>query len=449
MRTIIKTIIFMTLVLLLASPVLADVSDFNSSVILSIGCEGNVGNRVDATNVSSSGITFSTNVMTNAGNKSCQMTNGYIYTNLNLNSSDGHFSFSVRSNGTNITGATGTPIGNRKVNGAWTGFQLRSDIPNNGEISVEIYPNAAGSADRATIADGDTADNVWYCIVGTFNITSNVTKIYLDGVLKDTATPSASGGYDASSEGIAFGKDMNQSDGDPWLGHLDEIVIWDDVVLAGEDINQTCETIYPFTPAAAPFTNTSWNVTSSNVVPGESTIIWDVGGVINITSDLLSFTVTTSYASNGTCRLDVEQNYSQMVAANANYKFATTNTTSHSYVVFDNITVGDHCLHCSFDPSAASGFNQTASNESHSGCLNTTRLKSGEGLVVDSGEVAVNNSVVYIINLTSDQVLFNTTTNSTGGFNVGIMADGIYLACAMDENNYTKGADAKIINVTN
>ena len=118
-----------------------------------------------------------------------------------------------------------------------------------------------------------------------------------------------------------------------------------------------------------PPTNSSWNVTSNNVVSGENRGTWNNGGTINITSNLLSLTVETDENSNGSCVLDHDWNYTYAVSQNPNYKFATTETTSHAYTVYDNISVGTHCLYCSFID--ASG-NEYAN--SSSGCLNINRL---------------------------------------------------------------------------
>jgi len=116
-----------------------------------------------------------------------------------------------------------------------------------------------------------------------------------------------------------------------------------------------------------PPTNSSWNVTSANVFVGENTATWNSGGVINISSDLLSLTVTTDIASNGSCNIGNDWNYTTMVANNSNYKFATTDVTSHAYTIYDDFSAGSQCIYCAFISS--DGLETTTST---SGCLNTT-----------------------------------------------------------------------------
>ncbi|MBW2993681.1 hypothetical protein KY317_03855 [Candidatus Woesearchaeota archaeon] len=152
---------------------------------------------------------------------------------------------------------------------------------------------------------------------------------------------------------------------------------------------------------AAPPTNSSWNVTSGNVKVGESTSAWIQGGTINITSNLLSLTVTTNENSNGSCILDKNYNYTTTIAENSNYKFATTDTTSHSYTVFDNITIGNHCLYCSFIDDNSNEF-----ANSSSGCLPIQRFllpvggKAGDGIYLHNdsttmylNETKLNNTI--------------------------------------------------------
>ena len=68
--------------------------------------------------------------------------------------------------------------------------------------------------------------------------------------------------------------------------------------------------------------------------------------------------------------MDVEQNHTEMLAANSNYKLATTGTTSHAGTLYDNITLGNHCMYCSgiSDPCGI----ETAAGVSSSRCLNFT-----------------------------------------------------------------------------
>jgi len=93
-------------------------------------------------------------------------------------------------------------------------------------------------------------------------------------------------------------------------------------------------------------TLSSFNITSANVVPGELTDCWP-NCIINITSNLLTATFTADESSNCSCRLDYVQNYSTMITANANYKLATTDTTSHSVTLYDDLNITNHTMYCS------------------------------------------------------------------------------------------------------
>ncbi len=156
---------------------------------------------------------------------------------------------------------------------------------------------------------------------------------------------------------------------EPYTGQLSEMWIYNDT-MTERDIFHIMSNSLRRIPVVdiTPPTNSSWNVTSNNTFFEDSSS-WNNGGTVNLSSNLLTLTVTTDETSNGSCRIGVEQNYTEMVANNSNFKFATTATTSHSYVVFDNITFGDNCLYCSFIDDDG---NEPAGGVSSSGCLNVT-----------------------------------------------------------------------------
>ncbi len=129
-------------------------------------------------------------------------------------------------------------------------------------------------------------------------------------------------------------------------------------------------TVIPVGSGSGPevFVNSSWNVTSVNIVDASDRSAWLNGSVVNITSDLLSFTVNASLYSNMSCVLDQPLwNYTYAVGQNINYLAATVNATYHAYTVFDDIGVGDHCLYCFFKVTSSG-------NEYRSGCLNVSRV---------------------------------------------------------------------------
>lgn len=123
------------------------------------------------------------------------------------------------------------------------------------------------------------------------------------------------------------------------------------------------------TDAVPNITQATYNVTSGNIF-GENSTAWRTNGsVMNFSSDLLSLTFDTDVSSNCSMRLDTEQNYTEMIAANSNYKLATTDTTSHSGTLFDSITHGNHSLYISC---ISNGNNETPPGVSTSGQLNLT-----------------------------------------------------------------------------
>lgn len=233
-----------------------------------------------------------------------------------------------------------------------------------------------------------------------------------------------------------------------WHGVIDEFVVYTSCRSSGQisasfnsGLGIDCIPI----PDTTPPVNSSWNVTSVSIFTGENSLTWNFDGTINITYDLLSLTVTTDENSNGSCRLDVEQNYTEMVAADSNYKLSTTETTSHSYTVYDNISTGSHCLYCSFVDADGNG---AASGTSSSGCLNLTlwgsvgvtlnqpannsllgtaitnfNFTAISGNDLTSAELWTNFSGTWKLNQTLTVVANNTKTN----FSIKSLPDGLYL----------------------
>ncbi len=167
--------------------------------------------------------------------------------------------------------------------------------------------------------------------------------------------------------------------------------------------------------------NSSWNVTSNNVVEDENSSTWNFGGTINITTDLLSFTVTTNENSNGSCRLEVEQNYTEMIANNSNFKFATTETTSHAYTISETITEGNHCLYCSFIDESG---NEPKGANSSSGCLNFTRLPIVNLSIILNPNLA---GLAYNVNwsLARNQLNFSNANTSVGNYSWNFTDKGL------------------------
>jgi len=194
-----------------------------------------------------------------------------------------------------------------------------------------------------------------------------------------------------------------------------------------------------------PPTNSTWNVTSLNLPSGESSTIWNLGGqyVINVTNNTGSITVVTEEESNGSCAIGKNWNYTTMVADNINYKFATTETTDHSYLVYDDIPIGSSCLYCSFIDSSGNEF-----ANSSSGCLNITRTTPITGYVQDSLSNLIEGAIVYITNLFTN-VTEKVTTNVSGMYESSQGYEkGIHLISGYDPSNYSLQPDAQLVNVT-
>jgi len=201
----------------------------------------------------------------------------------------------------------------------------------------------------------------------------------------------------------------------------------------------------PLGEDTTPPTNSTWEVTSGNVPAGQSTTIWDTKGVVNISNDTLSFTFTASEDSNWSCILEQNLNYSDTIALDSNYKLATTETTSHSYTVYDDFSEGNYCLYCSGIDLAGNG-----GDNSSSGCLNFSRwstpnLETPTDQSVTSGTQekynlsciangtttwSSNISDYYPLNLTSNFTFGNFTFepffSTIGLYNVSVNCSSIY-----------------------
>jgi len=109
-----------------------------------------------------------------------------------------------------------------------------------------------------------------------------------------------------------------------------------------------------YTDLSSSPTASDWNVTSANVIG--NTTCWNDNCIINITSDLLSYTFTVSESSNHSAYVDSKTDYSN---SDANHKAATTETTSHANTVYDNISNGDHFIFISLINEAGNIMNYT------------------------------------------------------------------------------------------
>lgn len=178
----------------------------------------------------------------------------------------------------------------------------------------------------------------------------------------------------------------------------------------------------------------AYNITSSNTF-GENTTILQNNNTPMLSTDLFQITLTTDENSNCSGVIDWDLNYMTAIANNSNYKFATTDTTSHSFTVFDDIPVGEHCLyiHCV----------DSLGNDGSSGCLGIERSHFLSGIVRDKNDVRVSGANITILRDINNTVVNSTYSNSTGDW-VFYLKDefGNFTAVAKNQNNISQGGYA-------
>ncbi len=225
---------------------------------------------------------------------------------------------------------------------------------------------------------------------------------------------------DITIEHVSIGRPTEYGGNADVANKFDDLIVFD-YALTQEQVSSIMnESYFP-----APPTNSSWEVYSNHTVSGERNDSWNTGGEINITDNLITFIVTTNKAANGTCALDQDLNYTAMINLNSNYGFATDasppTATDLAYTVYDDISVGPHCLYCSF----IEVYGNEYANSS-SGCLpvrrytypnvtlqyplNASTFNTSKYIMVD------HNVSVYLYNASRTDNITNCTvsTNSTG-----------------------------------
>lgn len=147
----------------------------------------------------------------------------------------------------------------------------------------------------------------------------------------------------------AFKVGCNPTNGDNVDGQIDNLIVWN-ASPTTDNIQAWVDEAYNGGAGRNPLiadvlTNSSWNVTSANVIGNRTE--WNAGGVVNVSSDLLSFTFTASANSNASCSLNNNVNYTTMIAIDTDYKLATTDTTEHAYTLADTLILGENTMYCS------------------------------------------------------------------------------------------------------
>ena len=228
---------------------------------------------------------------------------------------------------------------------------------------------------RTTLSNAyDTSGFTFLCIGAAINTTSDKVISYVnDTFQEDSGTMNTASQFNPMYfTFLGSDKVYNPAGGAYRVaqGCMDEGMLFN-TILSEEELsflrNRTAE-FDPFGAGPVEITNSSWNVTSDNVLAGTSAA-WNTGNFVNISSNLVSLTVTASTSSNMSCSIGNDINYTTMVALNSNFKSATTETTSHAMTIFDNISVSSSCLYCSFIDVNGDG----ERTDSHSGCLEIRR----------------------------------------------------------------------------
>ncbi len=176
--------------------------------------------------------------------------------------------------------------------------------------------------------------------------------------------------------------------------------------------DRTPQFIIHFESALPLLINSSWNVTSNNT--RELSTVWNVGGRVNVTSDVVSLRVDTNIKTNMACRLNVEGNFTEISTANPDFISPTSATTIHAMTISENLDPNvDSCLYCSFiNTDIVSIIRETDGGVSHSGCLQTSFVVPNLTFIAP-----VNNS---IFNVVSDSLQVNQTCDFTNISNMNV-----------------------------
>ena len=225
-----------------------------------------------------------------------------------------------------------------------------------GEFQFLLKVDGTTRINEGSIAH-DQQTNTWVNIV----IRNNATTVSIWSNGEQVGSVSNAGYWFNNFTGTWGSVDlMGQGYYAGWIGSTDEVYIFN-TSLTNAQILELNSTFLPFVEPTPP-TNSSWNVTSANVQGNSS--LWNTGDTVNITSNLLSWTVTTDVNSNMSCS-NKNYNYTTMVAYNISSKSSTTATQSHADTAYFDIPLNASCMYCAFITSNT-GLEETNSS---SGCL--------------------------------------------------------------------------------
>lgn len=245
--------------------------------------------------------------------------------------------------------------------------------------------------------------------------------IWKNGVLQSAV---ATTGFKEVANELEFGHAAGGSD---FTGVFDEFSLYNRSLSPSEIVslyNSGAGRFAPYVSATAPVLS-SYNITSSNVLSDSNRTAWNTGKQAQIRSNLLTGTFSTDINAN--CSVSLQNlNYTGMVAYDLDYKLATTETTSHSFLLKDNLTLGEQCVYASCI-GTEDGLEGAASS---SGCLNLSLINdytSLRGRDLGGSDFSFL-STSYI---TGFRTYFNTTLESSyilfSSFNVEKLAPGVDL----------------------
>ena len=214
-----------------------------------------------------------------------------------------------------------------------------------------IEANFGGNNYGANKAEAPMKVGEWanYCMVR--NGTGSEGSIYLNGTLIEIHAQDAGANYDTTNFKTRYGTNTARD----YDGSLDNVKIWNRALTQTEisaiynnsqNANMLLEPIGGESDINGPVPS-NYNITSGNNY-GENTQIWNLSGMANVSSNLLSYTHSLDEAGNCSARVNVMGNYTENVAANENYKYATTETVSQSYTLYDDLAYGKNyiCISC-------------------------------------------------------------------------------------------------------
>lgn len=268
----------------------------------------------------------------------------------------------VRGTSLNFSATGRYAVNSTGLMSGWTAgsISLWYNLESNTSTSQAIYQSTAGDGElqlrfdsgsfnyyifNAALTPSPTILNnqgQWYNLVFTFNDTSNEVKVYQNGVLKNTSTPSFS--IASVSQAFSVGGDSTGTySTQNFKGKLDEIYVWQNRILNSSDVQQLYNngtgTFYPFSAT----TSSSFNVTTSTVTtpiialtPQSLQLNISYNGSINFTNASFFYdgtlysptkTITSGNISNDTYVVNFSTpNYNNGTSASAYWAYNITFT---------------------------------------------------------------------------------------------------------------------------